>query len=133
MSAANDMSSEARKIRDQATVSGERMGDEARKVKDQVVSSGERLAEDAGEELARLRAQVERLMEEKVTPALAGAADQVQDYANRARDSIEHQADALSGTVRDRPLLAIGVAAAAGWLLGRLMAGNTYVYPASRH
>jgi ElaB/YqjD/DUF883 family membrane-anchored ribosome-binding protein len=113
--AANDFSSDARKLRDQAEASATRVGD------------------DAKEELAKLRAQVERLMQERVTPALAGAADTVQDYANRARDTIEDQADAISETVRERPLVALGIAAAAGYLIGRLMGGNTYVYPRDRH
>jgi ElaB/YqjD/DUF883 family membrane-anchored ribosome-binding protein len=84
--------------------------------------------EDARTELARLRAQVEKLMSERVTPALAGAADTAEDYARRARATIEHQADTVSSTVRERPLLAIGLAAVAGYLIGRLMGGNTYVY-----
>ncbi|MDI3306611.1 MAG: hypothetical protein QJR07_05860 [Acetobacteraceae bacterium] len=113
-SAANDFSDDARNLRDQAT------------------ASANRVSEDAREELARLRAQVERLMQERVTPALAGAADTVQDYASRARHTIEDQADAISETVRERPLLAVAVAAVAGYLLGRLMGGNTYVYQRDR-
>ncbi|WP_431271485.1 hypothetical protein [Dankookia sp. P2] len=115
MSAANDFSNDARNLKNQAEASATRVGD------------------DAKEELAKLRAQVERLMEERVTPALAGAADQVQDYATRARETIEDQADAISDTVRERPLTAVAVAAAAGYLIGRLMGGNTYVYPRDRH
>ena len=115
MSAANDFSNDARNLKNQADASATRVGD------------------DAKEELAKLRAQVERLMEERVTPALAGAADQVQDYANRARETIEDQADAISDTVRERPLTAVAIAAAAGYLIGRLMGGNTYVYPRDRH
>ena len=115
MSAANDFSNDARKLKDQAAASTERVSD------------------DAKEELAKLRAQVERLMQERVTPALAGAADQVQDYAHRAREAVEDRADALSDTVRDRPLMAIGIAALGGYLIGRLMGGNTYVYPRDRH
>lgn len=111
MSAANDMSNEARKLGDQAS------------------SGASRLADSASEELAHLRGQVERLMKDRVTPALGNAADTVQEYASRARDSIEDRADSLVDTVRDRPLIAIGVAAVGGYLLGRLMAGNTYVYP----
>ncbi|HYZ34319.1 MAG TPA: hypothetical protein VE684_18775 [Crenalkalicoccus sp.] len=109
-SAANNFSNDARDLRDQAQASASRVG------------------EDAKEELARLRAQVERLMQERVTPALGGAADQVQDYAHRARETLEDQADAISETVRERPLIAVAIAAAAGYLLGRLMGGNTYVY-----
>ena len=115
MSAANDMSNDARRLKDQAA------------------ASADRVSTDAQEELAKLRAQVERLMEERVTPALAGAADQVSDNANRARETIEDQADAISDTVRERPLTAVAIAAAAGYLIGRLMGGNTYVYPRDRH
>jgi ElaB/YqjD/DUF883 family membrane-anchored ribosome-binding protein len=110
MSAANDMSNEARNIGEQAA------------------AGASRVADDAREELARLRAQVERLMKERVTPALGDAADSVQDYAQRARDTIEDQADSLADTVRERPLVAVAVAAVGGYLLGRLMGGNTYVY-----
>jgi ElaB/YqjD/DUF883 family membrane-anchored ribosome-binding protein len=115
MSAANDMSNDARRLKEQAS------------------ASADRVSTDAQEELAKLRAQVERLMQERVTPALAGAADQVSDYANRAREAVEERADALSDTVRDKPLVAIGVAALGGYLIGRLMGGNTYVYPRDRH
>jgi ElaB/YqjD/DUF883 family membrane-anchored ribosome-binding protein len=105
---------------------------DARRLADQAAASGSRVADDAQDELARLRGQVERLMQERVTPALADAADQVSDYANRARDAIEDQAETLSETVRERPLLAVGIAVAAGYLIGRLMGGNTYVYPRGR-
>ncbi len=114
MSAANDISNDARNLKDQAA------------------AGAGRVADDAREELARLRGQVEKLMSERVTPALGDAADTVQDYAHRARESIEDQADSLADQVRDRPLIAVGIAAAAGYLLGRLMGGNTYVYPRDR-
>ena len=114
MSAANDISNDARNLKDQAT------------------AGASRVADDAREELARLRGQVEKLMSERVTPALGDAADTVQDYAHRARESIEDQADTLAEQVRDRPLVAVGIAAVAGYLLGRLMGTNTYVYPRDR-
>jgi ElaB/YqjD/DUF883 family membrane-anchored ribosome-binding protein len=104
-----------------------------RDLREDVATSGTRLNEDARAELARLRAQVERLMEERVTPALGSAADTVEDYSRRARETLEENADALSDTVRQRPLMAIGAAAIGGWLLGRLMGGTTYVYTSDRH
>ena len=90
-------------------------------------------ADDARAELARLRAQVERLMEERVTPVLGKAAEQVEDYSRRARASIEENAHAAADTVRERPLIAVAVAALGGFLLGRLMGGTTYVYTNDKH
>jgi ElaB/YqjD/DUF883 family membrane-anchored ribosome-binding protein len=121
-----------RKERDAMSAANE-FSDDARRLKDQAAASSERVSDDAREELAKLRAQVERLMQDRVTPALAGAADQVQDYAHRAREAVEDQAGALSETVREKPLMAIGIAALGGYLIGRLMGGNTYVYPRDRH
>jgi ElaB/YqjD/DUF883 family membrane-anchored ribosome-binding protein len=96
--------------------------------------AGTRLPEDARAELARLRAQVERLMQDRVTPALGSAAQTAEDYARRARHAVEENAGALSATVRDRPLLAIGAAALGGWVIGRLMGGGTtYVVGGERH
>jgi len=122
MSAANEFSNDARRVKDQAAMGTERVGEDMRQT-----------GEDAREELAKLRSQVERLMQERVTPALADAAGQVQDYAARAREKIEDQADAFSDTVRERPLTTVAIAAAAGYLIGRLMGSNTYVYPRDRH
>ena len=87
------------------------------------------LGGDVQGELARLRDQVARLMEEKVTPALAGAAGAAEDYARQARDTVVEQSERASNLVKERPLLAMGVGLAAGYLIGRLMGGNTYVYP----
>ncbi len=87
------------------------------------------LGGDAQGQLARLRDQVGRLMGEKVTPALAGAAGAAEDYARQARDTVAQQSERASEIVKERPLLAVGVGLAAGYLIGRLMGGNTYVYP----
>jgi ElaB/YqjD/DUF883 family membrane-anchored ribosome-binding protein len=99
-----------------------------RNLRDEAVASGQRLADDARAELARLRSQVERLMEERVTPALGSAADTVEDYSRRARETIEENAYAVSDTVRQRPLVSVALAALGGFLLGRLMGGTTNVY-----
>jgi ElaB/YqjD/DUF883 family membrane-anchored ribosome-binding protein len=100
-----------------------------RDLRDQASSSANRISDDSREELAKLRAQVEKLMQERVTPALAGAAE---DYARRARETIEEQADSVAATVRERPLIAVGIAALGGSLIGRLMGGNTFVSPDRR-
>lgn len=76
--------------------------------------------DDAKSEIARLRRQVEQLMSERVTPALADAAGRAESAARQATDYTRHQAEALSDTVKDQPLIAIVVAAGVGFLLGRL-------------
>lgn len=103
-------------------------------MREEIATSGTRLQEDARAELARLRAQVERLMQDRVTPVLGTAAQTAEDYARRARHAVEENAGALSATVRERPLMAIGAAAIGGWLLGRLMgSGTTLVVGSDRH
>jgi ElaB/YqjD/DUF883 family membrane-anchored ribosome-binding protein len=84
------------------------------------VSSVKDKADDTREQLAQLRAQVESLMSERVTPALADAADRAQTTYRAASDSLHDNAERLSTQVRDRPLIAILVAAAAGYLVGKL-------------
>ncbi len=74
-------------------------------------------AEDAAEQIAKLREQVEVLMRERVTPALADVAGRAETAMGAVRD----QADAVSGQVRDRPLIAVAVAVGVGFLIGRLM------------
>jgi ElaB/YqjD/DUF883 family membrane-anchored ribosome-binding protein len=77
-------------------------------------------ADDAKSEIARLRRQVETLMSERVTPALADAAGRAETAARQATDFTRDQAQALSDTVKEQPLIAIAVAAGVGYLLGRL-------------
>ncbi len=72
------------------------------------------------EELRQLRKQVDDLMESRVTPMLSDAAHRASDAAHRARDYTGVQAEAVSEKVRDMPLVAVGVAAAVGFLFGRL-------------
>jgi ElaB/YqjD/DUF883 family membrane-anchored ribosome-binding protein len=109
------------------------MSQPANDMREELAAAGTRLQEDARAELARLRAQVERLMQDRVTPALGTAAETAEDYARRARHAVEENVGALSSTVRERPLLAIGAAALGGWLVGRLMGGGTtYVVGSDR-
>lgn len=115
-----------------ATRSADQASGTASRVVDQASAAASSVKSDASDELARLRGQVERLMSERVTPALSSAANTVEDYATRAKAAVGEHADTLSDTVKDRPLVAVGVAALAGYLIGRLMGGNTYVYPNGR-
>jgi ElaB/YqjD/DUF883 family membrane-anchored ribosome-binding protein len=76
---------------------------------------------DAKEQIARLREQVEMLMRDRVTPALAEVAGRAEGVARDAQDLARDQAEALSGQVRERPLVAILVAAGVGYLIGRIV------------
>ena len=76
-------------------------------------------AEDAMDQISRLRAQVETLMREKAVPAMGAAAERVEGAAHDAADVMRGKADALAGVVRDKPLMAIGIAIALGFLFGR--------------
>jgi ElaB/YqjD/DUF883 family membrane-anchored ribosome-binding protein len=108
---------------------GKDMANDMRNLRDDAAAAGGRMADDARAELARLRSQVERLMEDRVTPALGQAAETVEDYSRRARDTIEDNANAVSETIRAQPLLYVTAAAFGGYILGRLMGSRTYVYP----
>lgn len=77
-------------------------------------------AQDAKEQIAQLREQVQSLMSERVTPALASAADTAQQYAQQAKDIYEDQSEMLSERVRESPIMAILIAAGVGYLLGRI-------------
>ncbi len=74
-------------------------------------------AQDATEQVAKLREQVEMLMRERVTPALADAASR----AESALDAMRHQTEAMSGRVKDQPILAVVIALGIGFLAGRVL------------
>ena len=76
-------------------------------------------AEDAMAQIGRLRDQVETLLREKAAPAMEAAAERMEDAAHDAAEAMRERASALSEVVRERPLIAIGIAVAIGFLLGR--------------
>lgn len=78
------------------------------------------MAQDAKEQIAQLRDQVQTLMSERVTPALANAAGTAEEYARQAKDMASDQTEMLSDRVRESPIVAILIAAGAGYLLGRI-------------
>jgi ElaB/YqjD/DUF883 family membrane-anchored ribosome-binding protein len=77
-------------------------------------------AQDARAQIAQLREQVQTLMSERVTPALANAAGSAEQYARQAKDMASDQTEMLSERVRESPIVAILIAAGAGYLLGRI-------------
>jgi ElaB/YqjD/DUF883 family membrane-anchored ribosome-binding protein len=76
--------------------------------------------QDAKEQIAQLREQVQSLMSERVTPALANAAGQAEQYARQAKDMYDDQTEMLSERVRESPIIAILIASGVGYLLGRI-------------
>jgi ElaB/YqjD/DUF883 family membrane-anchored ribosome-binding protein len=73
--------------------------------------------EDTQQQINHLRQQLETLMRERVTPAVADVAGRAETAVRRGRE----QAEVVSGQVRERPLLAILIAAGIGYLLGRFL------------
>jgi ElaB/YqjD/DUF883 family membrane-anchored ribosome-binding protein len=74
-------------------------------------------AEETKEQIARLRAQVEALLKDRVEPALTHAAER----AEQAMGAMRGQADTVSAQIRAQPLVAVLVAAAVGFVLGRTL------------
>ncbi len=75
---------------------------------------------DARDQIKQLRDQVDSLMRERVTPLISEAAGRAQEYGRQASDMASAQAEQLSGRVREMPLTAVLIAAAAGFLIGRI-------------
>ena len=78
-------------------------------------------AGDAHAQIARLREQVEALMKDRVTPAITEAAGRAESAIHGAADTVRGQVETVSGKVREQPLVAILIAAAIGFVLGRAM------------
>jgi ElaB/YqjD/DUF883 family membrane-anchored ribosome-binding protein len=77
-------------------------------------------SDDTQAQIARLREQVEALMRDRVTPALADAAGRAESAVYGAADTVREQAEMVSGKVREQPLISILIAAAIGYVLGRV-------------
>ena len=77
--------------------------------------------EDIQNQISRLREQVESMMKDRVTPAVSDFAGRAGDVVHTASQTARQQADMVAGQVKGRPLTAILLAAAIGWVLGRAM------------
>jgi ElaB/YqjD/DUF883 family membrane-anchored ribosome-binding protein len=77
--------------------------------------------DDAQAQIARLREQVEALMKDRITPAVADFAGLAESAVHSASGAVRDQAQMVSGRVKDQPLMAIVIAAAVGWIIGRVM------------
>ena len=72
------------------------------------------------DQIQSLRTQVEQLLSERVTPAIADAAGRAESAVNSARAMTTNQVETVSAQVRSQPIIAIGIATAVGYLLGRI-------------
>jgi ElaB/YqjD/DUF883 family membrane-anchored ribosome-binding protein len=77
--------------------------------------------EDANAQIARLREQVDTLMRDRVSPAISDFAGRAESAMSGASGVVRDQAEAVSGRVREQPLIAILIAAGIGWAIGRVM------------
>ncbi|HEY3847825.1 MAG TPA: hypothetical protein VGL95_11995 [Acetobacteraceae bacterium] len=77
--------------------------------------------EDATAQIARLREQVESLMKDRITPAVAEVAGRAESAMYGAAGAVRDQAEAMSGRVREAPLIAVLIAAGIGFVVGRAM------------
>jgi ElaB/YqjD/DUF883 family membrane-anchored ribosome-binding protein len=75
---------------------------------------------DARAQIKQLRDQVDALMRERVSPMISDAAGRAQDAARHAQEVAQEQIDQLSGHVRETPITSVLIAAAVGFLIGRI-------------
>ncbi len=85
-----------------------------------VTDKAKDVASDTQDQIQSLRAQVEQLLNERVTPALTDAAGKAETAVHSARDITTAQVETVSAQVREQPIIAIGIAAAVGYLIGRI-------------
>ncbi len=71
--------------------------------------------------IARLRNQVETLTQDRITPAVTDFASKAGSAVSTATDAVRGQAQVVASQVQERPWTAILIAAAVGWVIGRLM------------
>ncbi len=77
--------------------------------------------QDAQSQIAALRKQVNQLMNERVAPKLADAAEKAEAAARHAGEYTKDKAEVVATQVRGRPLIAIAIAGAVGYVLGRFV------------
>ncbi|WP_207537420.1 YtxH domain-containing protein [Sabulicella rubraurantiaca] len=97
------------------------MSEKAQGLARDVGDRAQNLADDARAELAALREKVETLMSERVTPALTQAADQAEATMNAARTHLRDGSERIGERVREQPLLALALAALAGFIVAALV------------
>ncbi|MBL6458526.1 hypothetical protein JMJ55_24620 [Belnapia sp. T6] len=80
--------------------------------------------DDARGELSRLWGQLEDLVERRLAPAANDAARYATSYARDGREAAYDVADQIREVTRSRPLLAIGIAVAATWVISSMLSSR---------
>lgn len=94
--------------------------DKAQSLATQAQDTAQAYAADAQAEIAALRAKVETLMNERVTPALSQVADRAEATMNTVRAQMGERGEQVSERVREQPLLALALAALAGFVVAAI-------------
>lgn len=85
-----------------------------------ISKQAQKTADETREQLLQLRSQVEQLLNERVTPVLADAAERAETAVHTARNYTSSKAEDVSKKVKGQPLIAVAISAAVGYLLGRI-------------
>lgn len=80
-----------------------------------------RFGQDAASEIAQLRRQMEQLLNDRVSPALGSMVSSAEHAAKSASDEVRYQANRVADVVHERPVMALGIAVAAGFLLASFL------------
>lgn len=84
----------------------------------ETISSAEH---DIRSQLEELRGQVRRLLDDKVAPRVAEAAQGAEEAARHVRDAARCHAGTVGEEIRARPFTAVLIAAAVGAVIGRIL------------
>lgn len=111
----------ARNLANDAKNEATRLASTARDLANDAKDDASRFVADAKAEIVELRQRVEALMNERVTPAVSAVADRASAISKSATETVRHQADRATDAVHDKPLIALGVAALAGFVIASLI------------
>lgn len=93
----------------------------ARELRD---STASHRGDDARAELARLWAQMEDIVDRRLRPAARDASRDARDYLEDGREVALDAAWRMREAARAHPLMAVGIAVAATWMVASLMRGR---------
>jgi ElaB/YqjD/DUF883 family membrane-anchored ribosome-binding protein len=93
---------------------------EAGKAVDEAATAVNDAATSAADQIAALRKQVEELYADR-QKYLSQAMDAAEGYAARAADTAQMQYEQVADRVRERPAQSLLIAAAAGFILARIL------------